>query len=211
MANMAAGAIYFRKHPWRFWFLLATLMPFIIIMVTNYVFPIYVNQVLEAAGDVYGMSELLLAMGAMTAGWLIPLLVKRFQEVKLICITMGVFLAGSIIMLGLPNTPVFLGVAILLGFGNAGSRVLRNTLLMKWVPKNRIGRVHAVLRVIGLGIRIILIGLFTEVIHRTSIFPVFIVFVSLIGVSLLVVINCSKFNHTYNSVQGLQESVKPPR
>ncbi|MGQ0519429.1 hypothetical protein ACT453_61945, partial [Bacillus sp. D-CC] len=46
--------------------------------------------------------------------------------------------------------------------GNAGTRVARNVLMMEEIPNEVMGRVDSLFRLIGTGIRIVLLMLFTR-------------------------------------------------
>ena len=44
-----------KKRPKLFWFLLATYMPFIGVMMANYLIPVYISDILKANASVYAI------------------------------------------------------------------------------------------------------------------------------------------------------------
>ena len=139
---MAEGGRWLRERPRLCLFLLSTYVPFVIVMVGNYLFPIYVDRVLAASSDVFGQGEVVFALGAMCAALLIPRLATHHGADRTIVVTMGLFLVG-LTMLGLfAATPLYFAALLLLGFGNAGSRVARSAVVLTLVPVNVMGRVQ---------------------------------------------------------------------
>jgi hypothetical protein len=63
---------------------------------------------------------------------------------------------------------LFLALKIMLGWGNAGSRVARNTIMMNEVPNEYMGRVNSFFAAVGMLLRVSLIGLFARTVAYTG-------------------------------------------
>jgi MFS-type transporter involved in bile tolerance (Atg22 family) len=122
-------------------FLGCTLVPFVLVMVSNYLFPVYVSGVLHASATVFGNGEIAFAVGALVAGLFIPGLAAGHGADRIITVTMVFCLAGLVLVTLVHEVPVYYVAILLFGFGNAGSRVARNALLLHVVPNRVMGRV----------------------------------------------------------------------
>ena len=139
--GIADGWHWLRARPRLAIFFTCSLMPFIILMTANYLFPIYVAQTLQASAVVFAGSEITFALGAIVAGFLLPRLLGAHSAASTIPGTMLVFFAGLVLILVLRSPVAFLIASALIGFGNAGSRVARSALLLHLVPNDVMGRV----------------------------------------------------------------------
>jgi|GEM_PF-414148 len=126
-------------------FLVCTLAPFIAVMVGGYMFPVYVQNVLEASASVYGRGEVALAIGAILAGLALPRLITGRSQAALAIGLMGLFLAGLVLLSLVPGTSAFYVALLLLGLGNAGARVVRGSVMLHAVPNALMGRVNVVM------------------------------------------------------------------
>lgn len=122
-------------------FFTCTLIPFVIVMAGNYLFPIYVAQTLQASAVYFAAGEIAFAVGSILAGFFLPRLLSRHSAATTIPGTMLVFLAGLIVIIVLRLPATFILAGALLGFGNAGCRVARSALLLRLVPNEVMGRV----------------------------------------------------------------------
>jgi MFS family permease len=139
--GVADGWLWLRARPRLAVFFTCSLMPFVILMTSNYLFPIYVAQTLQASAAVFAGSEITFALGAILAGFLLPRLIGEHSAAATIPATMLVFLAGLLVVITLRLPLAFLIASALIGFGNAGSRVARSALLLHLVPNEVMGRV----------------------------------------------------------------------
>jgi len=139
---MAEGGRWLRERPRLCLFLICTYVPFVAIMVGNYLFPIYVDRVLAASAAVFGRGEVVFAFGAILAGLLIPRLATRHGADQTIVFSMALFLAGLAMLALLHSVPLFYASLLLLGLGNAGSRVARSAIILTLVPNTVLGRVQ---------------------------------------------------------------------
>jgi MFS family permease len=124
-------------------FFAASLLPFIAVMVGNYLFPIYISQTLRAGAWVFGAGEIVFALGAAAAGFALPRLLEGHSAQHTVPATTAIFAAGVTLLVFFPTVSVYLLAALLLGFGNAGSRVARNAALLHLVDKKVMGRVNS--------------------------------------------------------------------
>ena len=74
------GIHFMKKRPKLFWFLLATYMPFIGVMMANYLIPVYISDILKANASVYAIEGTMYGVGAVVAGICIPLIMKYVKQ-----------------------------------------------------------------------------------------------------------------------------------
>lgn len=138
---MGEGWIWLHKHNRLSIFFGCTLVPFVLVMVSNYLFPVYVADVLRASATVFGNGEIVFAIGALMAGVFIPRLATARGAGHAITLTMSLCLV-ALALLVFWHTPAAYYVALgLFGLGNAGSRVARNAVMLHVVPNAVMGRV----------------------------------------------------------------------
>ncbi|WP_164985155.1 MFS transporter [Ammoniphilus sp. CFH 90114] len=166
--NMKEGFLYLKDKPLFTLFFICSLMPFIGVMVGNYLFPVYISKILQADASVMGLSDMVYAIGAVLAGFTLPILINKLGSYRAVAITVAVFTIGTLITAWIPVVSLFLFLKIALGWGNAGARVARNTILMETVPNHLIGRVNSFFNAVGMGLRVCLIGLFSQTIVYTG-------------------------------------------
>jgi len=126
-------------------FLICTLAPFIAVMVGGYMFPVYVQTVLDAPASVYGRGEVALAIGAILAGLALPRLITGRRQAGLAIGLMALFLAGLVLLSLVPGRSAFYIALLMLGLGNAGARVVRGSVMLHAVPNAIMGRVNVVM------------------------------------------------------------------
>ncbi|WP_442599008.1 MFS transporter [Neobacillus sp. D3-1R] len=161
--KLTEGFRYMRLRPKLFFFLIASFMPFIGVMVTNYLFPVYLVNVLKVEGSIYGAQSMVYGIGAVLAGIMIPFLAAKLGNENSIMLTTFVYTIAISIIIFTKAVPIYLVLIALLAFGNAGTRVARNSFLMDHIPNQIVGRVDSLFRTIGLAIRILLLSLFTYI------------------------------------------------
>ncbi|HUX20783.1 MAG TPA: MFS transporter, partial [Spirochaetia bacterium] len=167
-SGIAEGFTYLKTKPLLILFFLCSLMPFISVMVGNYLFPVYILKTLQAGPSVLGAHETTYAVGAILAGLTIPLLLKRLGTLRSILITAGTYTIAIALVAFIPVVGLFLSATVLMGWGNAGTRVGRSSYLMKVVPKSIIGRVNSFFAAFGYAMRLVLIGSFASIINRVG-------------------------------------------
>ena len=140
-AAVAEGGRWLRDRPRLKVFLTCSLIPFVIVMAGNYLFPIYVTQTLHASALWFAGGEITFALGAILAGALLPRLIAQHSSATTIPGTMFAFLAGLTVVILVRHPLAYLAASAILGFGNAGCRVARSALLLHIVPNEVMGRV----------------------------------------------------------------------
>jgi MFS family permease len=118
-----------------------TLVPFILVMVSNYLFPVYVAEELHAGATVFGNGEICFAIGALIAGVFIPRLATVRGAGEVISYTMFICLVAVGLLVTCHVIPAYYVAIGLFGLGNAGGRVARNGVLLHVVPNKVMGRV----------------------------------------------------------------------
>lgn len=167
--DMKEGFHYLKERPLQILFLTCSFLPFVSVMVGNYLFPVYISKTLQANATILGQSFMVYAMGAVLAGFTIPFIMNRFGHYRTVMITVVIFTTGILVIAWLPIVNIYLLLQFALGWGNAGTRVARNTIMMDMVPNQIIGRIDSFFNTVGLGIRVSLIGLITQTIHITGV------------------------------------------
>jgi len=185
--QVSEGIRYMLARPAVFIFLLFSFMPFIGVMLTNYLFPVYLVDVLETDASVYGIQGMIYAIGAVIAGIFVPTLSSKFGNEKTIIIGIIVYTV-AISLIVFVDLPVYLSLMLFLAIGNSSTRVARNSYLMDHIPNNIIGRVDSLFRTLGLLIRILLLALFTEMVSSDLIIYCFIVLSGILMLSLILVV-----------------------
>jgi MFS family permease len=187
LKKISEGYFYMKTRPVLFLFLLASFMPFIGVMVTNYLFPIYISEILHGDGSVYGMKEMVYGIGAAFAGILIPLILRKISIEWSIVLTVAIYTMALIMYSFIPSIPIFYLLTIFTAFGNAGTRVARNSFMMEVVPNDKIGRVDGLFRVVGLSFRIALLATFTKNISDSNVLVSFGILNTILVIAAMIV------------------------
>jgi MFS family permease len=190
--KMTEGYHYMHAHPSLFWFLLASFMPFIGVMMTNYLHPIYISTVLKEDGSVYGTQSMVYGFGAAFAGLVIPFFIKRIGNEATIVINVCIYTLAITMLLVFQHTLIFYMLVVFTAFGNAGTRVARSSLMMEFIPNEKIGRVDSLFRAVGLMIRILLLSVFTGAVSLESVMVPYAILSAVLFVSLLTVVRLMK-------------------
>lgn len=185
--KLGEGFHYMKQQPALFFFFAAAFMPFIGVMATNYIFPIYVKDVLSADAEVFSLQGMFYGIGAVAAGLMAPLMLRKFGNEKSIVITVFIYTLGMVLHIFFPVISIFYFLAMLLAFGNAGTRVARNTLMMELVPNEKIGRVNSLFKIMELSCRIALLTAFTKVVAAGDVIIPFEILSVLMIAALIIV------------------------
>lgn len=121
----------------------------------------YVDLYLGKGGDVYALADMTFSFGALLAGFLTARLVGASQSVRAIMAML--FIAGvmHLVMVATKVVAFFYLANFVIGFCNAGVRILRVTYLFNHIPNHIIGRSTSVFFVLNVLGRLVLIGLFS--------------------------------------------------
>lgn len=158
---MWEGVCYLQERPRLSIVMFASFLPFLAIMVANYLSPIFVRDTLHMGSEVYAAGEISYAIGAVLAGLTIPLINGKIGLIPTLLFTIGVYTVAVALNPILPVAAIFILSFILQGWGNAGSRVARSVLVLKTVPNDIIGRVNLFYSAIERLLRAALLALVT--------------------------------------------------
>lgn len=148
--RLRSGFAYLRDHPMIFLFGVFSHSIFVVMLVQLHaMMPLYITNHLQAGGNVFGAMELLYGIGALTAGTFIGRLFRRLTAVRSIIILLLLTTAALTLSVLTRSVPVFLGVGLLIGFTNAGTRVLRLSFLFRHIPNQVIGRVNSIFSIVN--------------------------------------------------------------
>jgi MFS family permease len=132
-----------------------------VLITTFYLAAIYVNNHLQASGDVFATAEIYYAVGAVFAGVAIRRIFSS-TSIPLSIIIMAAFATGLFVVLGFSNNvPVFYFMFLILGLSNAGIRIQRVTYLFNHIPNHVYGRATSIFTLINIFFRILLLSLFS--------------------------------------------------
>lgn len=168
LSDVQEGWSYLKERPRMIVFFLAAFMPFLVVLVTNYLFPVYVSHTLHSSAWVFAMYEVIFGLGAVMAGALVGLLNVRLGFKKVLILNASLFALAIFLIAFIPVVSVFLVLQAVLGWGNAGIRINRKTLMMEEVPNHLIGRVNSFYASVGIAVRVALIGAFTLTVSHTG-------------------------------------------
>jgi MFS family permease len=193
------GIVFMRNQPAMFLFLLASFLPFIAVMLTNYLFPVYLTDVLKVEGNIYGVQSMIYGLGAMLAGVFIPLAARKFGDEETIAASVITFTIAISFIIYLP-IPGYLLFMLFIAIGNSGARVARNSFMMDQIPNDIMGRVDGLLRTIGLLLRIVLLGLFTGLVSTGLLTLCFTILAGVLMAASIYVMLCWKKGFNFESI-----------
>ena len=148
--RLRTGFSYLRRNPVIFLFGVFSHSIFVVMLVKlNALMPLYITNHLHAGGSVFGAMEVLYGVGALTAGTLVGALFRNFTTVRAIIIMLLLATAALVLSTLTRSVGVFLCVGLMIGFANAGARVLRLSFLFRHVPNQVIGRVNSIFGIIN--------------------------------------------------------------
>jgi MFS family permease len=142
LGQINEGWRYLSERPGFALFLVCAFMPFVGIMVSNYLFPIYATRTLLAGPMIFGAGEVTFALGAIFAGLTVPRLSEAIGSYHTVLWTVAMAALATLSLALFPAVGLYLALNALLGWGNAGSRVARSTIILMVVPNALIGRVN---------------------------------------------------------------------
>ena len=132
-----------------------------ILVCSFFTLPIYIQNFLGETEKVYGFTEGAFAAGSLLAGLLILLFIPR-DKVTMGIISLSGLAAALFAFLAVNKIVGLLLIAYLLvGFCNAGIRILRTTYLFNVIPNAIIGRTGGVFMIVNASLRLIFIALFS--------------------------------------------------
>ena len=150
--------------------------------------PLYVAQHLEASAQVFAISEIFYATGAIIAGVAIHKIFGGITFVKAIVIMMLITILELVGLIASTEVWIFYLVSIFLGITNAGIRVIRVSYLFQVLPNQVMGRVNSIFFLSNVMARIIFLTLFSFAFfhHSGNVIYTFLILSIFIFVCLLI-------------------------
>ncbi len=162
LVRLKEGIQYLKKRPEIFHFGNASYTVFIFVLIsTHLLWPIYVEKHLAELGNIYAVTKMNYAVGALFAGFFISIIFRKSNIIFSIIILTIIALCSFFILSITQSIFVLFGLAISLGIANAGIRIQRITYLFNHIPNNIIGRTNSVFQSINILLRSIFIGIFS--------------------------------------------------
>ena len=140
-SDMKEGYAYLSGRKHLLFLLILTSIPFIGVKIGNYIKPIYIFQGLNGGAQILGYSEAIYGLTAITAGLVVPFMMLKSGKIRTILLSMLIYAGGSVLMMILPFTALFLILQTTQGFGNPATRIARKTITMDLVENSMVGRV----------------------------------------------------------------------
>ncbi|CAA6820974.1 MAG: Major facilitator superfamily permease [uncultured Aureispira sp.] len=160
--RLKVGYKFLKTRPYIFLFGILTHAVFVVTLLHIFnLAPLYVAQHLEAGAQVFAISEIFYATGAIIAGVAIHKIFGGIAFVKAIIIMMLITTLELIGLIASNEVWVFYLVSVCLGITNAGIRVIRISYLFKVLPNQVMGRVNSIFFLSNIMARIIFLTLFS--------------------------------------------------
>lgn len=156
------GVVFLYESPKVLLFGVTTGLIFASILITSmYSLPILINNFLDGSEKDYGFTEASFAFGALLSGIFI---FSVFSKKNLIAglLFLHVVSAIGFFAMGVNQNVILLYIIYgIIGFTNAGTRIMRITYLFNVIPNKFIGRANSAFSVINASVRIVLISIFS--------------------------------------------------
>lgn len=154
VSRLKTGFSFLMDHPTVFLFGFFTHSIFVILLVSLFtVMPMYITNYLQVGGEVFGGMEMLYGAGALMAGIFVGRWTQGWPKAKVIIFFMFMTTVLLALCAVLKSVPYYFLVGFLIGFANAGTRILRVSFLFDHIPNQVIGRVNSVFSVLNLIMR----------------------------------------------------------
>lgn len=160
--QLKTGYDYLKKKPYVFLFGVVTHAVFIVVLLHVFnLAPLYVEQHLKENAEIFAISEIFYASGAILAGVAIHKIFGGMTFVKAIIVLTFVSVFEFLCMVGSNWVSVFFIMTFLLGISNAGVRVIRVSYLFMVIPNQIMGRANSIFFLTNAFSRIVLLSLFS--------------------------------------------------
>jgi MFS family permease len=160
--RIRSGFAFLKNHRALFNFGITSYAVFVVMLVMLHaLMPLYIKQHLGAGGKVFGSMEVLYALGALSAGLFIQKIFRKSHVPRSVMVLMVVAIVALSLAATTRSVTIFLLVGFLIGFSNAGIRVLRLSFLFDHIPNGIIGRANSVFSILNVFMRICFISLFS--------------------------------------------------
>ena len=145
--ELIEGFAIMKRRPALSLVLLVSTLPYVVVILYSYLHPVALGALDGASGADYAIVEILFAIGAMAAGWMLVVLPVSVQWLpRAIFWSVGLFSLIAMFQALLPVKLAFFAIGMLFGAFNSITRILRQTLLMRSMAPAEIGRIGAFLQ-----------------------------------------------------------------
>ena len=201
--RLQSGINYFKKYPEVFVFGIASYCLFVTVILEGFLLGAkYVEAHMMGEADMYALSDMFYAVGALLSGATVVYVFKRMTKPSGIIIltlaTAGLFF----VLFSTKDVAIFYGMLFVLGLTNAGSRILRTTTLFEIIPNDVFGRAVSIFNIANIIFRICFIGIFTIAFFDRSnniIYAFLICSIFLVGAAIALMFNKTKVLNTNSS------------
>jgi DHA3 family macrolide efflux protein-like MFS transporter len=196
--RIGSGFLYLKEHPLFMIFGLFSYSVFAMLMVELHaVLPGYVERHLDEHGSVFAAADLVYAVGALSAGLFVNRVFSGTNPVKAVIIL--TWITAGIFFWAFAGRSVFVlySISLILGFANAGIRVLRLTYLFNHIPNELMGRVNSIFNMVNVLVRTLFIFLFSApffTFGNHSIWAFLVMSVFLVISAAVLMVNYGKLN-----------------
>ena len=196
ITRITEGFAYLKQHPRFLWFGLFSYSVFAMLLVEIHaVLPAYVDKHLHQPGSVFAIADGIYAAGALAAGLFVNNVFKRTSTQKAVILLTAITAAIFIWAFATTSVAVIYTVSIILGFTNAGIRVLRLTYLFNHIPNQLMGRVNSIFNMVNIIVRSLFIFLFSIpffTFDNNMVWAFFIMAIFLVISALVLILNAKK-------------------
>lgn len=189
--RMKLGFEFLLKKPYLLLFGIASHNLFVVVLVNvHQLIPIYIANYLEESAGAYASTRVLYAAGALLAGFTIRWITKNSSTITSIVVLLFGSTLAFIACYFTKSIWVLALFSLVVGIGNAGTRILRITYLFNEIPNYIIGRATSVFQMINILLRFTFISLFALPYFTTQIgIPqAYLISGLFVGVSTLVLV-----------------------
>lgn len=167
--RLKVGYQHLSDRPYIFLFGVVTHAVFVVVLLHVFnLAPLYVAQHLEAPSQVFAISEIFYATGAIIAGLAIHRIFGGITFVKAIVIMMFVTILELSGLIASTEVWIFYVVSLFLGITNAGIRVIRVSYLFQVLPNQVMGRANSIFFLTNVMARIVFLTLFSLAFFHNS-------------------------------------------
>lgn len=162
LKRLKTGFAYLKEHPMIMLFGICSHSIFVVMLVKLHaLMPMYITNYLHEGGDIFGAMEVLYAIGALGAGLFVGNLFRAYSKVKAVVFLLALATLALALSVVTHSVLIFLLIGFMIGFANAGARVLRLSYLFKHVPNTVIGRVNSIFSIINVMLRVFFLAIFS--------------------------------------------------
>lgn len=163
LKRIKVGAAFLKSNKPILIFGLFSFAVFAMLMVEIHaVLPGYIDRHLHEHGSVFALADGIYALGALSAGLFVGKVFSSAHSVKSVIILTLITVLIFMLAFATRSVVIIYAVSLILGFTNAGIRVLRMTYLFQHVPNEVIGRVGSIFNLANVFMRTLFILLFSS-------------------------------------------------